>query len=57
MSKLEMVMSRIENLLYSALEHGKRDDLLNKVSKIRNKYPRKSIEEVYDEAYQIIMNT
>lgn len=50
-------MSRIENLLYSALEHGKRDALLNEVSKIRNKYPRKSIEEVYDEAYQIIMNT
>ena len=50
-------MSRIENLLYSALEHGKRDILLKEVSKLRNKYPNKGLEEVYDEAYQIAMKT
>ncbi len=50
-------MSKIENLLYSAMEHGQRDALLNEVSKIRDKYPHKLIDDVYDEAYQTVMNT
>jgi hypothetical protein len=57
MFKLEMGMSRIEKLLYSAMEHGQRDALLDEVSKIRTNYPFKNLDDVYDEAYQTVMNT
>ena len=50
-------MSRIEKLLYSAMEHGQRDALLDEVSKIRTNYPHKNLEDVYDDAYQTVMNT
>ena len=42
-------MSKIERLLYSAMEHGQRDALLREVSSIRNNYPHKNLDEVYDE--------
>jgi hypothetical protein len=57
MFKLEVGMSKIERLLYSAMEHGQRDALLDEVSKIRTNYPFKSLDDVYDEAYQTVMNT
>ena len=57
MFKLEMGMSRIEKLLYSAMEHGQRDALLKEVTKIRTNYPHKNLEDVYDDAYQTVMNT
>ena len=50
-------MSKIEDLLYSAMEHGQRDALLNEVSKIKNNSPYKHLDDVYDEAYKIVMNT
>tara|TARA_A100001015_G_scaffold309021_1_gene407695 strand:+ start:318 stop:470 length:153 start_codon:yes stop_codon:yes gene_type:complete len=50
-------MSRIESLLYSAMEHGQKDALLKEVTNIRNKYPRRNLDDVYDEAYQSVMKT
>ena len=50
-------MSRIEQLLYSAMEHGQRDALLNEVTKIRTNYPHRNLDDIYDEAYEIVMNT
>ena len=52
-----MGISRIEKLLYSAMEHGQRDAILDEDSKIRTKYPFKNLDDVYDEAYQTVMNT
>ncbi len=50
-------MSRIEELIYSAHEHGKRTDLFNAVTKLRNQHPTMHLDEVYDEAYQQVMRT
>ena len=50
-------MSKIEDLVYNALEHGKRDNLLLLVGEIRLKHPQKPLGQIYEEAYQIIMNT
>ena len=45
-------MSRIEELVYSAHEHGQRSQLFEKVSEIRNQHPRMLLEDVYELAYQ-----
>lgn len=50
-------MSKIEDLVFSAYEHGKREALFENVSKIRQLYPLKNLNEVYEEAYQQVMNT
>tara|TARA_R110001592_G_scaffold218930_1_gene472989 strand:+ start:896 stop:1051 length:156 start_codon:yes stop_codon:yes gene_type:complete len=50
-------MSRIEELIYKAHEQGQRNQLLDKVSKIRKKNPRMVLEDVYDKAYSEIMKT
>ena len=50
-------MSKIEELVYSAHEYGKRVQLFNEVSKIRLESPTIPLEEVYNKAYQNIMNT
>jgi hypothetical protein len=50
-------MSSIEDLVYDAHTHGQRNQLLSKVSEIRNKYPYMPLEKVYDKAYNIIMKT
>jgi hypothetical protein len=50
-------MSRIEELIYSANEHGQRIQLLDKVSEIRKQSPRMILEDVYDIAYSEIMKT
>lgn len=50
-------MSKIEELVYSAHKHGQRFQLFEKVSEIRNQYPRRPLEDIYDEAYQQIMKT
>ena len=52
-----MGMSKIEKLLYSAMEHGQRDALINEVYYIRTKYPHRNLDEIYDEAYQTVMKT
>jgi len=50
-------MSKIEDLVYSAEEHGKRDALFHRVTKIRADNPRMALEEVYERAYIDVMNT
>ena len=50
-------MSRIEELIYSAHEHGKRNNLFNAVTRIRTHNPNMKLEEVYDEAYKQVMKT
>ena len=49
-------MSKIEELVYSAHEHGKRTQLFEQVSKIREESTNMKLEEVYEEAYIIVMN-
>ena len=49
-------MSKIEELVYSAHEHGQRKNLLDKVSEIRIKHPNMLLEDVYDLAYSEVMN-
>ena len=41
-------MSSIEDILWSAEEHGKRTDLLNRVGEIRVNNPRMTLNDVYD---------
>jgi|TARA_B110000977_G_scaffold151602_1_gene192450 hypothetical protein len=52
-------MSTIENLLYSAHEHGKRDALLKKVIEIQqtDAGSKKQQVDIYEEAYQIVLKT
>lgn len=50
-------MSRIEDLVFSAYEYGKREILLQEVSKIRTEKPGIKLEDAYDLAYQEIMKT
>lgn len=50
-------MSTIEELVYSALEHGKRNDLFDEVSKIKQENPNMLLQDVYDKAYQQVMKT
>ena len=50
-------MSRIEELIYSAYEHGQRTQLLETVSKIRISNPKIPLEDVYDMAYSEVMKT
>jgi len=50
-------MSRIEDLVYSAMEHGKGSDLLQRVSEIKNQVPNRPLNEIYDQAYIEVMNT
>ena len=52
-----MVVMKIEDLLYSAYEHGQREAMLNEVSKIKAHYPHWSLQNVYEEAYKNVMNT
>ena len=49
-------MSKIEELVYSAHEHGQRTQLFEQVSKIRNESPHMPLEEIYERAYIKIMN-
>ncbi len=50
-------MGTIEELIYSALEHGKRTDLLKKKKKIRTENPHIPLEDAYDRAYKNVMKT
>ena len=50
-------MSIIEDLVWSAHEHGKREDLFAKVSELKAEFPRLKLEELYEKAYQEVLNT
>lgn len=52
-----IVMSKIEDLLYSAEEHGKRYKMFDELEKIKTSNPKLSLEQQYEKAYQIAMNT
>tara|TARA_B110000503_G_scaffold104627_1_gene156039 strand:+ start:598 stop:750 length:153 start_codon:yes stop_codon:yes gene_type:complete len=47
-------MSNIENLLYKAYHLGKRDEMLEEVSKIRDANPYASLDTIYEIAYDKI---
>lgn len=48
-------MSRIEELVYSAYDHGKREALFNEVTILKRTNPNMRLEELYDLAYQNVM--
>ena len=50
-------MSKLEELLYSAEEHGKRQQMFKEIEKIRLKNPRLNLEQQYEQAYKNIMKT
>jgi|TARA_B110000238_G_scaffold36782_1_gene38589 hypothetical protein len=50
-------MSNIENLLYSAYQYGKRDEMYKKVGEIKSENKHMPLEEVYEKAYGIVMKT
>ena len=50
-------MSKIEELVYSAHEHGKRTELFNEVSKIKELAPNMLLSDIYEQAYQQVMKT
>ena len=50
-------MSKIEELVYSAHEHGKRTELFDEVSKIKKLTPNMPLNDVYEQAYQQVMKT
>lgn len=50
-------MSQLEDLVFSAIEHGKRDQLFIEVGKLRQ-LPggeRRKLQDIYEEAYQTVM--
>ncbi len=50
-------MSKIEELVYSAHEHGKRTELFNEVSKIKGLTPNMLLSDIYEQAYHQVMKT
>ena len=50
-------MSKLEELLWSAEEHGKRQQMFKELEKIKTENPRLSLEEQYHRAYQNVMKT
>jgi len=50
-------MSRLEELLYSAEEHGKRQQMFKELKKVKNENPKLTLEQQYEQAYQKVMKT
>lgn len=50
-------MNYLEDLLWSAEEHGKRQQMFKELEKIKAENPKLSLEEQYQQAYQNIMRT
>ena len=50
-------MSKLEELLWSAEEHGRRYEMFEEISKIKNKNPKLTLEQQYEQAYQKVMRT
>lgn len=50
-------MSRIEELLYSAEDHGRRQAVLTRVTELVTKDPTIKREDAYERAYSEVMNT
>jgi hypothetical protein len=50
-------MSKIEDLVYSANEHGQRTQLFEQVKIIKEQSPYMPLEQVYEKAYEYVMKT
>ena len=50
-------MSKLEELLWSAEEHGKRKQMFKEIEKIKLKNPKLTLEQQYEQAYQNVMKT
>ena len=50
-------MSKLEELLWSAEEHGKRPQMFKEIHKIRTENPNLTLEQQYEQAYQKVMKT
>lgn len=50
-------MSKLEELLWSAEEYGKRPQMFQEIHKIRNENPKLTLEQQYEQAYQKVMKT
>ncbi len=49
-------MSKLEELLYTAEEHGKRHQMFKEIEKIRTENPKLNLEQQYEKAFKIVMN-
>lgn len=50
-------MSIIEDLAYSAYEHGQRESLFKEVAKVKAENPNMPLEDVYSKSYSTVMKT
>jgi|TARA_X000001382_G_scaffold129030_1_gene120071 hypothetical protein len=50
-------MSKLEELLYSAEEHGKRQQMFKEIKKLKTEDPKLTLEQQYEQAYQNVMKT
>lgn len=50
-------MSKLEDLLWSAEEYGKRHQMFKEISKIKIENPKLTLEQQYEQAYQKVMRT
>ena len=48
---------RLEELLYSAEEHGKRQQMFKEIDRLKIVYPSLKQEDLYEKAYQNVMKT
>ena len=51
------MLSRDKLLYKSAQEHGRGTEYVSEVSRLRGKYPNKTLELIHQEAYETVMNT
>ena len=50
-------MSKLEELLWSAEEYGKRHQMFTEITKIKIENPKLTLEQQYEQAYQKVMKT
>ena len=50
-------MSKLEELLWSAEEHGKRQQMFKEIKKLKIESPNLTLEQQYEQAYQNEMKT
>jgi hypothetical protein len=50
-------MSKLEELLWSAEEHGKRQQMFKELKKVKIENPKLNLEQQYERAYQNTMKT
>ena len=50
-------MSKLEELLWSAEEHGRRQQMFKEIKKIKIQNPNLTLEQQYEQAYQKVMKT